>query len=49
VPGMFLAVPLTAMAMIVCAHIEALRPIAIVLSRDGEPLFGQGEAAGETA
>jgi AI-2 transport protein TqsA len=49
VPGMFLAVPLTAMAMIVCAHIEALRPIAIVLSRDGEPLFGQDEAAGETA
>jgi predicted PurR-regulated permease PerM len=35
VVGMFLAVPLTVMIMIVCANIPALRPFAILLSRDG--------------
>lgn len=35
VVGMFLAVPIMVMVMIVCAHIPALRPIAILLSRDG--------------
>jgi AI-2 transport protein TqsA len=33
--GMFLAVPLTVMVMIVCSHVPALRPIAILLSADG--------------
>ncbi|MGX5736091.1 AI-2E family transporter [Bosea thiooxidans] len=39
VPGMFLAVPLMAMIMIVCGHIDALRPVAILLSRDGDLPF----------
>lgn len=38
VVGMFLAVPIMVMVMIVCAHIPALRPFAVLLSRDGEPL-----------
>lgn len=38
VVGMFLAVPIMVMAMIVCAHVPALRPVAILLSRDGAPL-----------
>lgn len=33
--GMFLAVPITVMMMIVFAHFEATRPIAILLSQDG--------------
>lgn len=44
VPGMFLAVPLMAMIMIACAHIDALRPVAILLSRDGELLSEQGDS-----
>ena len=38
VVGMFLAVPIMVMVKIVCAHIPALRPVAVLLSRDGEPL-----------
>ena len=37
VPGMFLAVPIMVSIMIVCSHIKALRPIAIILSREGLP------------
>lgn len=33
--GMFLAVPITVMMLIVFAHFEATRPIAILLSQDG--------------
>jgi len=33
--GMFLAVPITVMMMIIFAHFEATRPIAILLSKDG--------------
>ncbi|KTD10913.1 transporter [Legionella gratiana] len=33
--GMFLAVPITVMMMIIFAHFEKTRPIAILLSRDG--------------
>ncbi len=36
VAGMFLSVPLTVVAMIICSHFEATRPIAVVLSSDGE-------------
>ncbi len=43
VPGMFLAVPLMAMIMIVCGHIDALRPVAVLLSRDGELPFEDEE------
>ena len=36
VAGMFLSVPLTVVAMIICRHFDATRPIAVVLSSDGE-------------
>ena len=35
VPGMFLSVPIMVGVMIICAEVPALRPIAILLSRDG--------------
>lgn len=35
--GMFLAVPIMAAVMIVCAHIPWLRPVAILLSQEGLP------------
>ena len=35
--GMFLAVPIMVSIMIVCSHIKSLRPLAILLSRDGFP------------
>jgi AI-2 transport protein TqsA len=34
--GMFLAVPITVMMMIIFAHFDATRPIAILLSQDGQ-------------
>jgi len=37
VPGMFLAVPFMVAVMIVCSHIPAARPVAILLSREGLP------------
>ncbi|WBU64903.1 AI-2E family transporter [Paracoccus aerodenitrificans] len=37
VPGMFLAVPIMVAVMIVCAHIPWLRPVAVLLSREGHP------------
>lgn len=36
IAGMFLSVPLTVVAMIICSHFEGTRPIAVVLSSDGE-------------
>jgi predicted PurR-regulated permease PerM len=35
VPGMFLSVPIMVGLMIICAEIPALRPLAILLSREG--------------
>jgi predicted PurR-regulated permease PerM len=35
VVGMFLAVPLTVVVMIVCSHFAPTRPLAILLSADG--------------
>ena len=35
VPGMFLSVPIMVSLMIICAEIPALRPLAIMLSREG--------------
>ncbi|KUF10073.1 transporter, permease [Pseudoponticoccus marisrubri] len=35
VPGMFLAVPIMVSVMIVCAHTQGLRPVAVLLSRQG--------------
>lgn len=37
VVGMFLAVPIMVMVMIVCSHIPSLRPVAVLLSRGGVP------------
>lgn len=37
IPGMFLAVPIMVAVMIVCSHIPQLRPVAILLSREGLP------------
>ena len=37
IPGMFLAVPIMVAIMIVCAHIPWLRPVAVLLSREGHP------------
>jgi hypothetical protein len=34
---MFLSVPILVAVMIVCAHIPALRPVAVLLSREGLP------------
>ncbi|TQS73970.1 AI-2E family transporter [Rhodobacteraceae bacterium] len=36
-PGMFLAVPITVALMISCTHSPTLRPLAILLSREGLP------------
>lgn len=37
IAGMFLAVPIMVAAMIVCSHIPSLRPVAVLLSREGLP------------
>ena len=37
IPGMFLSVPIMVGLMIVCSHVPSLRPIAILLSREGLP------------
>lgn len=36
VPGMFLCVPITVIAMIICSHFPQTRPIAVLLSGDGK-------------
>jgi AI-2 transport protein TqsA len=36
--GMFLAVPIMVMVMIVCSHVPLLHPVAVLLSRDGAPM-----------
>jgi AI-2 transport protein TqsA len=38
--GLFLAVLIMVVAMIVCAHVPSLHPVAVLLSRDGN-LFGR--------
>ena len=37
IPGMFLSVPIMVMMLVVCSHVPALRPVAILLSREGLP------------
>jgi len=37
VPGAFLAVPITAMLMVVLAEFPGTRPIAVLLSKSGRP------------
>jgi AI-2 transport protein TqsA len=36
--GMFLAVPIMVMVMIVCSHVPPLHPVAVLLSREGVPM-----------
>lgn len=43
IPGMFLAVPIMVAAMIVCSHIPAARPVAVLLSREGLPEMDEDE------
>lgn len=45
VPGMFLAVPIMVALMILCAQTEWLRPVAVLLSREGLPDDGVDEDA----
>lgn len=45
IPGMFLAVPIMVALMIVCAHIPWLRPVAVLLSREGLPDDGSSDEA----
>lgn len=49
VPGAFLAVPILVTIMIVCAHIPAARPVAILISREGLPEFEDDDLPGEAA
>ncbi len=42
IPGMFLCVPITVIIMIVCSYFPASRPIAILLSGNGEITIGSG-------
>lgn len=37
VPGMFLSVPIMVTLLVICSHVPSLRPIAILLSREGLP------------
>ena len=37
IAGMFLSVPIMVAAMIVCSHVPGLRPMAVLLSREGLP------------
>ncbi len=37
IPGMFLSVPIMVMLLVVCSHVPTLRPLAILLSREGLP------------
>jgi predicted PurR-regulated permease PerM len=39
IAGAFLAVPLTLMSMMVFAQFESTRPVAALLSNDGNPVF----------
>ena len=43
VPGMFLCVPITVIAMIIFAHFPRTRPIAVMLSTDGRVAWGETE------
>lgn len=52
VAGMFLAVPIMVTVMIVCSHIAALRPLAVMLSREGvltPPERPEDEHAGDAS
>lgn len=37
IPGMFLAVPIMVMLLVICSHVPELRKVAVLLSREGLP------------
>lgn len=37
IPGMFLSVPIMVSLLVVCSHVPSMRPLAILLSREGLP------------
>jgi predicted PurR-regulated permease PerM len=41
--GAFLAIPLTVVILTVCSKVPALRPVAVLLSKDGHPDARQPE------
>ena len=43
IPGMFLCVPITVIAMIIFAHFPRTRPIAVMLSTDGRVAWGESD------
>ena len=43
IPGMFLCVPITVIAMIIFAHFPRTRPVAVMLSTDGRVAWGETE------
>ena len=47
IPGMFLCVPITVIMMIVCSYFPGTRPIAVLLSGDGQLLRGGGAETGD--
>lgn len=49
VAGAILAIPMTVSLIIICAHVEALRPVAILLSHTGRPqeAIDQGQETSE--
>ncbi len=49
IPGMFLSVPITVVALIVCSHIRGARWIAILLSKDGQIDFDEDAAEVEAS
>jgi len=49
IPGMFLSVPITVVALIVCSHIRGARWIAILLSKDGQIDFDEDAAEVEVS
>ncbi|MDP4880420.1 MAG: AI-2E family transporter, partial [Opitutales bacterium] len=48
IPGMFLCVPITVIIMIICSYFPSSRPVAILLSGNGELTVGARRALGST-
>jgi predicted PurR-regulated permease PerM len=49
IPGMFLCVPITVIIMIICSYFPATRPVAILLSGNGEVVSGLRKEAHESS
>ncbi|MDP4776474.1 MAG: AI-2E family transporter [Opitutales bacterium] len=48
IPGMFLCVPITVIIMIICSYFPSSRPVAILLSGNGELTVGARRALGSS-